>query len=192
MSQSAQVHSIDLLERLHDALARFGVDALAALASGASEIHRVNDTLADQLKFWQQQVNKRHEEVGQARAALSHARAIHRGENIGTVEQELALRKAQERVREAEGKVVTIRRWQRELPELCKEFEGPARSLSGFVEADLRQALVLLENKVAALKAYVAITTAAPSGPAGSAEPAPEPTAATESAPGAPEAEKTP
>ncbi len=158
MSQSAQVHSIDLLERLHAALSRFGVDAQAALAAGAAEIRRVNDTLADRLKFWQQQVHKRQEEVVQARAALSHARALQRGQNVGTVEQELALRKAQERVREAEAKVAAVRRWQRELPELCKDFEGPARGLSGFVEADLRQALVLLQNKVAALKAYLAVS----------------------------------
>ena len=51
-----------------------------------------------------------------------------------------------------------MRRWQRELPELVKDFEGPARGLSGFLEADLRQALVVLENKIAALEAYVSIS----------------------------------
>jgi hypothetical protein len=155
MTQSAQVYSIDLLKRLHAALARYGLDAQTALGTGASEVRRVHDTLHDRLKYWQQQVFKRQEEVVQARAALSHARALSEGRNTGCVEQELALRKAQERLREAEGKVVTTKRWQRELPELTKELEGPARVLSGFLEADLRQALVLLEGKIAALEAYV-------------------------------------
>ena len=155
MTQSAQVHSIDLLKRLHAALARFGLDAQTALGAGAAEIRRVHETLVDRLKYWQQQVNKRQEEVNQARAALSHARALSEGRNTGCVEQELALRKAQDRLREAEGKVITTRRWQRDLPELAKEFEGPARALSGFLESDLRQALVLLEGKIAALEAYL-------------------------------------
>jgi hypothetical protein len=159
MSESAQVHSIDLIKRLHAALARFAVDAGGALAEGAGEVRRAHDMLAERLKFWQVQVHKRQELVNQARANLSHARAMSEGRNTGCVEQELDLKKALERLHEAEAKVVTVRRWQRDLPELVKEFEGPARSLSGFLEADLRQALVLLENKVAALEAYVAIST---------------------------------
>jgi hypothetical protein len=162
MSESAQVYSIDLLKRLHAALARFGIDAATGLAEGHGEIRRAHDFLADRLKYWQVQVNRRQEEVNQARANLAHARALSEGRNTGCVEQELALRKAQERLREAEEKVVAVRRWQRELPERVKEFEGPAHGLSGFLEADLRQALVLLENKIAALEAYVAITTAEP------------------------------
>ena len=95
--------------------------------------------------------------------------------NVGCVEQELALRKAQEMLREAEGKVVTVKRWQRDLPQIVKDYEGPARVLSGFLEADMRQALVQLENKIASLEAYMAIlpssmepatTTSAPAAPA--------------------------
>jgi hypothetical protein len=154
MNPSAQVYSIDLLKRLQAALARFGVDAGAALGVGDMEIRRVHATLEERGKFWQQQVHRRQEEVSQARAALIHARALHEGKKVGCIEQELALRKAQERLREAEGKVLTVRRWQRDLPEILKDYEAPARSLSGFLETDLRQALVLLENKIAALEAY--------------------------------------
>jgi hypothetical protein len=159
MSESAQVHSIELLKRLHGVLARFGVDAQAALDSGAGEVRRAGAALAERLKYWQQQSHKRQEELNQARAALSHARALRKGQSIGCVEQELAVRKAQERLREAEGKILAVRRWQRELPELVKEFEGPARALSGYLEADLRQTLVLLEAKVAALQAYLAVVS---------------------------------
>ena len=34
-----------------------------------------------------------------------------------------------------------------------------SRSLSGFLESDLRQSLVLLQNRVASLEAYLAIGT---------------------------------
>src|SRR5262245_49285007 len=148
MSPSAQVQSLELLKRLHAVLARFGVDAEAALGQAAMDILHVHNTLADRLKYWQQQVYKRQEDVNRARSDLTFARALHDGKTIGCVEQELALRKAQERLREAEGKVATVRRWQQALPEQIKDYEGPARTLTGFLEADLRQALVLLQNKI--------------------------------------------
>jgi hypothetical protein len=159
MTESAQVHSLELLRRLHDVLARFRVDAQAALATGTAEIRRTHDTLVDRLKYWQQQVNKRQEERNEARASLAHARALAKGKTTGCVEQELALRKAEQRLKDAEEKVITVRRWQRQLPEVVKEFEGPARSLSGFLESDLRQAIVLLENKLATLESYLAIVS---------------------------------
>jgi hypothetical protein len=155
MSTSANVHNIDLLKRLQAALARFGVDAQAALGLGDSEIRRVRAALEERGKFWQQQVHRRQEEVTQARAALSHARALHEGKKVGCIEQELALRKAQERLREAEDKVVTVRRWKRDLPEALKDYEAAARGLSGYLETDLRQAVALLEGKVASLEAYM-------------------------------------
>src|SRR5580692_8361910 len=98
MSQSAQVHSIDLLKRLHAVLARFGVDAQTALGEANMQILHVYQGLEERLKFWQREGHKRHEEMAQARASLSHARAMHKGHSIGCVEQELALRKAKERL----------------------------------------------------------------------------------------------
>ena len=159
MSASAKIHSIDLLKHLHEVLARFGVDAQTALGSAVLEILRVQNTLEEKLKYWQQQGFKRQEEMNQARAALSHARIMHEGKSTGCVEQEIALRKAQERVREAEAKFATTRRWLRELPNVIKEEEGPARALSGFLETNLRQGIVLLENKIASLEAYFAIVS---------------------------------
>src|SRR5947207_14355942 len=110
MSQSAAVHSIDLLKRFHAVLARFGVDAQTALGAANLELLRTHNALEERLTHWQRQVIKRQEEMAQARAALSHARAMHEGQRVGCVEQELALRKAQERLREAEAKVATVRR----------------------------------------------------------------------------------
>lgn len=161
MNPSAQVHSIEKLEHFRAALARFGVDAQAALETAANEIRRAHAALEERLKFWQSQVIKRQETLAQARAALSHARAIHQGKSVGTIEQELAVRKAHDRLHEAEDKVSTVKRWQRELPLAVKDFEGPAHGLHGFLEADLRQAVVVLANRIEALHAYRAL--AAPS-----------------------------
>jgi hypothetical protein len=161
MSQS-RVYAVDLLKRLHAALARFGVDAQTALGAAALAIGRAFDMLEDRRKYWVQQVNRRQEEVSRARGDLIHARALHRGQSVGCVEQELALRKARQSLEQAEAKVVAVRRWQVALPDAVKDFEALARGLSGRLDADLRQSLALLEGKIGALEAYLALSPTVP------------------------------
>ncbi len=169
MSQSAQVQSLDALKALHAALARYGPEALEALGAAEMEIRRVFDYLHNQLKHWQRQVDKRNEDVNRARADLVHARALRKGERSGYVEQEIALRKAQTRLREAEEKVVAAKRWLLHLPQAVNEYEGPARRLAGLLDADLKQGLGVLDNKIALLEAYMAVQTAEPPAPPGGA-----------------------
>lgn len=166
MSHSANVESVELIKRVHAALAQFGNGAQTALGLASMEILRVKNALEERRKFWATQVPRRQEEVTKARSDLSYARSLNRGQGGGCVEQELALRKAMERLREAEDKLTATRRWQRDLPLALKDYEGLARGLSGRLEAELRQSLVLLENKVASLEAYFGITPGDPkSGP---------------------------
>jgi chromosome segregation ATPase len=167
MSQSARVNSLDALKALHAALARYGPEAQEALGAAEIEIRRVLDFLHDQLNYWQRQVEKRQEDVNRARADLTHARAIRQGERSGYVEQEIALRKAQVRLREAEEKVVVTKRWLLHLPQAIHEYEGPARRLAGLLDADLKQGLTVLENKIALLEAYMAVQAAEPPAPSG-------------------------
>jgi truncated hemoglobin YjbI len=64
------------------------------------------------------------------------------------------LQKARQRLQEAEEKVERTRRWLRLLPDALAEVETPSRHLAGLLESDLRQALALLDGKIAALTAY--------------------------------------
>jgi hypothetical protein len=165
MSQSARVGSIDALKALHAALARFGPDAQEALGAAEIEIHRVFDYLHEQLKHWQRQVEKRREEVNRARVDLTHARSVRQGERSGYAEQEIALRKAQALLREAEEKVVVVKRWLLHLPQAVSEYEGPARRLAGLLDADHKRGIALLENKIATLEAYAEVHVAEPPPP---------------------------
>ena len=166
MSQSARVNSLDALKALHAALARFGPEGREALGAAEIEIRRVFDFLHDQLKHWQRQVEKRQEDVNRARADLTHARALRQGERSGYVEQEIALNKARNRLRAAEEKVVVVKRWLLHLPQAVSEYEGPARRLAGLLDADLKQGLAVLDNKIALLEAYMALQVAEPPPPA--------------------------
>ncbi len=151
---------------------RLGPEAREALGAAEIEIRRVLEYLEDQHQHWQRQVEKRQEDVNRACADLAHARAIRQGERSGYVEQEIALNKAQARLREAEEKVVVVRRWLVHLPQALSEYEGPARRLAGLLDADLKQGLAILENKIAVLEAYAAIDVPAAAPPAPAAPPA--------------------
>lgn len=165
MSQSAQVNSLDALKALHAALAGYIPEAREALGAAEIEIRRVFDYLEGQLKHWQRQVDRRREDVNRARADLVHARALRQGERSGYVEQEIALTKAQNRLREAEEKVVVVKRWLLRLPQAIHEYEGPARRLAGLLDADLKRGLTVLDNKIAVLEAYTAVQIAEPPPP---------------------------
>jgi hypothetical protein len=162
MSQSARVSSIEALQALHAALTRFGPEAQESLGAAEIEIRRTLDHLQAQLEYWRRQVDKRREDVNRARSDLAHRRALRRGDDTGCVEQEIALRKAQARLRAAEDKVAVTRRWLVLVPQAVSEYEGPARRLAGMLDADLRHALAVLSNKIAALEAYAAMDVAAP------------------------------
>ena len=159
MSSSAGVHSIERLARLKEALAKFANAGQTSLGLAEMEIRHAHAQLEERLHYWHQQVSRTREEAVQARAALAYARAVHEGKRVGCVEQEIDLRKAQERVRHSEEKLAMTKRWLRDLPTYLKEYEGPARNLGGFLETELRLAMVLLDNKVAALEAYLSIAT---------------------------------
>ncbi len=162
MSESARVNSLDALKALHATLAEYRPEAQEALGAAQMEIRRTLAFLNDQLKHWLRQVDKRREDVNRARSDLAHARALRQGERSGYVEQEIALNKARQRLREAEEKVVMVKRWLLRLPQDINEYEGPARRLSGFLDGELKQGITVLENKIAVLEAYMAVKTPEP------------------------------
>jgi chromosome segregation ATPase len=165
MSQSARVQSIDLLKDFQAALARFGAEAQQALCAAGLAVRHAVEELDERLKHWQRMVRERREDVGRARAALAHRRALMEGSRSGCSELEMELEQALRRQREAEEKVETVRRWQRQLPEAIEQFDGPVRLLAGHVEGDFKHGLAILQERIAALEAYAALAIPAPTEP---------------------------
>jgi hypothetical protein len=187
MTQGAHVTSIDALEEFRTALIKFGTEAQAALAAAEMEIRRTVDGLEQQLKRWQTELRVRQEDVTRAKAELARRKWGHRdGGGPGTTDQEIALAKAKERLREAEDKIETVRRCQRLLPREIHEYQGPARQLGGWLEANLRHTTAILATRIAALEAYAAVLP-----PGQEQTPAAVAEVPTPAAPTAPAAEKT-
>jgi hypothetical protein len=155
MNPSAHITSYEALPRLHDALAKFAAKGLEALAAADAETRHVLATIHERLLHWQRQVARCNEDVNRARSDLVFRRSLNKdGKRTGCVEQEIALARAQQRLREAEAKIVVCRRWLMQLPDVIQEFERPARQLAGTLDADMKVSLNILENKIAALEAY--------------------------------------
>jgi hypothetical protein len=158
MNPSAHITSYEALPRLHDALVKFGAKGQEALATADAECRHALDKVRERLQHWQRQVNRCNEEVNKARSDLVFRRSLNKDhQRTGCVEQEIALAKAQQRLREAEEKVVVCRRWLTHLPEVIQEFERPARQLAGALDGDMKVSLAIIQAKIAALEAYAGL-----------------------------------
>lgn len=184
MATSARVTSIEALEDFRARLIKSGTEAGNALANLQMQLRRTFEWLEDQLKYWQAALREREELVVRAKGELLQRQSSSGSvRGPGCTDQKIALEEALDRMHEAETKIRNCKHWQRILPREIMECDGPARQLSGFLEADFRKAVALLEQKILALESYVALVT--PSGgeagvgpAAGGAESAPAPSTA--------------
>jgi hypothetical protein len=163
MAQAAYVTSLEALEAFKATLCKFGTDAGNAVCGVQLQIRRAFEWLEEQQDYWEREVRRREELVGRAKGELiqrQHVRSD--GGRYGTTEQELALKKALEHLREAQEKVANCKHWAQALPRETVECEGPIRQLAGMLESDLKHALALLDSKIKSLEDYLAVV--APSG----------------------------
>jgi hypothetical protein len=162
MGASARVLSVESVAAYRAALAKFAARATDLLGGAALVVTRALDELEERHRHWVHAIREQNEEVARLRSALSFARMGKDGSSAGCGELELELIKARRRLREAEAKLEAVQRWQRTLPSLVRDYEGPARRLSGFLESDVGQALAFLDDKAARLEEYLATVAPAP------------------------------
>lgn len=178
MHFAADVKSLEDVRDLHALVNKFRTDAQDALASVDLAIRRASDYLSDQLTFWRAAVRKCEEEVFQATQELRQRQYVgFDGRVPDTTVQEKNLQRAKERLRHAEEKVATVRRWMTRLPKQVAEvYDGPARQLAATLESELPRALAVLENRIQALEAYIGLSVpSAPSQRVSSSDPSPSP-----------------
>jgi DNA repair exonuclease SbcCD ATPase subunit len=124
------------------------------------------DWLKEKGKYWQKEIRVRQEDVVRAKIELEQRKFENRdGRGRGTTEPEKNLRRAQERLKEAEQKLANCKRWLPQFEHALREYQGPSRQLSGALETDLKQAVALLEQKLLALEAYLKLNPPPSPGP---------------------------
>ena len=169
MNPGADVQAIDALQDWHNALCLFRDEALDALGSIGMEVRRAFDWIAEEGKAWQQEVREAEEAVVRAKAELAQRKTPNFDGRIpDTSVQEENLARAKARLRFAEEQVDVCRKWAVRLPKLVsEEYEGPARRLNNFLEADLPGAIAHLAARIEALHRYTDVKpAAAPPAPA--------------------------
>lgn len=177
MNEAADVKSIEELRELHAVVCKFRTDAQDALASADMAIRRAYDYLSDKLTFWQAAIRKCEDDVFQKKQELKQRQYVgFDGRVPDCTVQEDNLKQAQRRLRYAQEKVETVRKWMAKLPnEVSEIYEGPARHLAATLEGELPRGLALLERRIMALEAYtnIAPPSTGPVAPAESTAPAP-------------------
>ncbi len=157
MGVSARIYSAQSLEEFRGRFSEFRQEVIEALASADAGLQQMNDWLEQQLKHWRHEEQKRSEVVIRARRELEERRHAHSRDHRGCTDQEVAYRKARQRLQEAEEKGQRCRVWLRVLPQHRTEYDGPARALAGMMDTEVVKALAILRQKVDLLAEYQAL-----------------------------------
>lgn len=157
MAESARVTSVDALRGFIPAVVDFREAVQASLMTADASANRVLDWLhKDRLPHWKRQVQKRQELVTRAKSTLESKRPLDADQPRSNVEAEIALRKAQHALQEAQSKLAQTQQWSRVLARSAEEYRGLVSPLGWFASADLARAVSTLDAMGAALEAYLA------------------------------------
>jgi len=177
MSQNVKVTSIAALGEFRNALATFGEDAKSAIGNTEMEVRRATDWLVrGQAMFWTAEIKKSQQAVAEAQAALFRRKISQQGGTVNDAEQKEALRNAKRRLTNAEEKLKVVKKWIPVLQHAVAEYHARVHPLGDMAGGELKHAMFLLDNMVAALDAYTKINppprmaAAAPGGGSGAAK----------------------
>ncbi len=176
MPGQAKVTSVDALEAFRAALILFLSKARPTLEEISAEVIRTRVWLeSDRQRYWDQESRRRQKDLEQAQQELFNARCSNLREV--TASQQMAVRRAQAAVREAEEKRRLLKKWCREFDDRTAPMAKQVDQLHTFLATDMKQAVAELGQAVKTLEAYAAV--AAP-GTASNAAPATVPAAQTD------------
>lgn len=169
MIQAADVRSIEEVRDLYAQICKFRKDAEDGLAAVDLTVRRALDYLVEKQQFWQRAIRTCEDEVFQAKQELKQRQYPgFDGRVPDCTVQEDNLKRAQGRLRHAHEKLDLVRRWMSKLPKSVSEtYESPARHLAATLEGQLPRSLAILERRIEALEAYIALMA-----PAGQVAPA--------------------
>jgi hypothetical protein len=183
MANAARVESVDALKAFRVALLKFAESANVALSGAESDIQRTLTWLeTEQMTFWQGQIRKRHELCERAKEALRMKKLYKdsSGRSPSAVEEEKAVRLAQQRLAEAEQKLGNVKRYRLRLPKEIDLYKGSVQRLATDVQVDLPTAVSQLDQMCQSLEAYIALGAAGAERAGGSEASQPTPPAAEE------------
>lgn len=163
MPEKAQVTSIEAIELFRAALILYTSRARPVLEESSGEIVRTHLWLQNEQRyFWQEQLRTRNKALEQAKQELFAARMSEFQETTSLLQ--MAVRRSQNRVQEAEEKLKLLKRWDRELDNRASPLLKEVEQLHGFLTADIPRAVASLAQIIKALEAYAGVSAPRPEG----------------------------
>ena len=160
MSSQADVRSIEALKEFRAVLALYAEEAQGALGAVKMEARRTTQWLLhDRKTYWQEQIKRRREQVTSARSEVARRKLAKTPEHTPAFsEQKELLRVAEAGLREAEAKIVLIKKWEPALQQAVLELHASIRRIGDLAGTDIPRAWHLLGRLVDALEAYVRVS----------------------------------
>lgn len=153
----ANVLSVDVLQRLRQAMIRCHEEMGLALAEADSEVDRaVAWVERDRVLHWRSRIQRLGEEVNDARSALFRKETVTSSKDSrpSVVDEKKALARAKAALADTEVRLQRSRAWSSNLPREQSVYKGGTAALSGMVERDLPAAIAVLERMTLAIEAY--------------------------------------
>ena len=160
MSEAAKVTSVEALKVFREGLSSFLEDAKNALVAVQMENRRASDWLHNhQRLYWIEELKRRRERHSMALTELHRVKLQAKPVSaIKDTDQKEAVRVTLAKVREAEAKVETVKRWGPPLQHAIDEYIGKARALDDRLGGDVVHSLALLERMIVSLEEYLRLT----------------------------------
>ena len=169
MSPSAKLTSIDAVEKMSAAIAKFGEEVAAALDQLDIESKRAMEWIRHERKmYWDTQVRRNRDGVSEARSELERALTYRgvAGRRPACREERAALEKMKRRLHVSEGKIEAVRHWTNTIDHQVLELIGSISQLAQWLQADLPRAQGVLKRLTATLESYVATPATVDDAPA--------------------------
>lgn len=158
MAEGARVESIEALGRFRIAMIKFAEAVDVALADAEGELSRTGVWLeTEQLAYWQTQIRHRHEAVEKAREAVRMKKLFKdsSGRTPSAVEEEKALKVAQQRYEEAVQKLAATQKYIKVLQREFQLYKGGVQRLSTTLADAIPTGVQTLSGFVDQLHRYV-------------------------------------
>ena len=159
-SESADVRSIDAIDRFRVALVEFVSAGRISVSEADSDVDR--DLLwleRDRVPHWTRQIRKRQELVTRAKSDLyrKQTQSSAKDGRSSVVDEKVALQRALRRLEEAHAKLIATKTWIRRLQQERINFKSAMSGFSMAVDHDLPHAIGLLKRMTENLESYLAL-----------------------------------
>jgi hypothetical protein len=157
MAESANVSSLDALQRLRNALVVYVEKAGLTIDEASSDSIRLRHWLqGEKTEYWKLEYKKRLKKLEDARAELLTARMSDLAE-VSMLHQ-MAVKRARRELDEAEQKLRKIKRWLRDFDQRVLPLAKQLEKFRTLIGGDLPKGIAFLDGALNALDQYARMT----------------------------------